>query len=96
MDVRASRQQTNTVVSLSSTFHAKATLVKYQFNTAEWKSLPLEQRVARCRLMAHQARWLAQTANNPIRQCYLSIAEHWDSLASEMQQEAKYGAAQTA
>jgi hypothetical protein len=62
--------------------------MEYRFNAKEWRGLALEERVKRCRLMAHEARALAQTASGSLRQSYVRLAEQWESLLTDMQREA--------
>jgi len=51
---------------------------------AELGGLTPGQRIRKCRVMAHQARNLAQGANGELRTGYERIAATWEMLAEEI------------
>jgi hypothetical protein len=55
--------------------------VEYEFKAREWESLSIEQRVRRCRLMAEEARLLAEGAPEKLKEEYRAIAADWLQLA---------------
>jgi hypothetical protein len=57
----------------------------YRFKAEEWKSLTPQQRASRCRLMAGEARALAEAAASDVKLLYLKIAEDWTQLADEIE-----------
>jgi hypothetical protein len=59
--------------------------MEYRFNAEEWKSLTPQQRVTRCRLMAGEARALADTTAPDTNLHYLKIADDWMRLAEEIE-----------
>jgi len=61
--------------------------MEYRFNAKEWRNLSLDERVKRCRLLAHEARALAQTASDSVRLSYVRLAEQWEALLIDMQRE---------
>jgi len=59
--------------------------MEFRFNAEEWVGLPPEERARQCRLMAAQARSLAQSASSPeLKRSYSNIAAEWDELAQEI------------
>jgi len=58
--------------------------MEYRFKADEWKSLTPQQRANRCRLMAGEARALAEDAAPHLKPSYLKIAEYWMRLADEI------------
>lgn len=61
--------------------------MEYRFKAEEWKSLTPQQRASRCRLMAEEARTLAEGAAPDMKLFYLKIADDWIQLADEIQRE---------
>jgi hypothetical protein len=61
--------------------------MEYRFNAEEWKSLTPQQRASRCRLMAGEARALADGAAPDVKIFYLKIADDWMGLADEIERE---------
>ena len=61
--------------------------MEYRFKAEEWKTLTPEQRVKRCRLLAEEARSLAEGAPPDVKQSYLKIADDWMQLADDIQRE---------
>jgi hypothetical protein len=61
--------------------------VQLRFTAGEWVVLTLEERIARCRLMAEEALTLASGDTTSIQQHYLDLAMTWLDLASAMQTE---------
>ena len=60
--------------------------MEYRFNADEWKTLTKTEQVRRCRLMATQARALAENGGSPdLIRSYLRIADDWDRLADEVE-----------
>ena len=59
--------------------------MEYRFKAEEWKSLTPQQRASRCRLMAGEARALAQEAAPDVKLSYLKIADDWIQLANEIE-----------
>ena len=59
--------------------------MEYRFNAEEWKSLTPQQRASRCRLMAGEARALADGATPDANLSYLKIADDWMRLADEIE-----------
>ena len=61
--------------------------MEYRFKAEEWKSLTPQQRASRCRLMAEEARTLAEGAAPDVKLFYLKIADDWIQLADEVERE---------
>jgi hypothetical protein len=61
--------------------------MEYRFKAEEWKSLTPQQRASRCRLMAEEARALAEGAASDVKPFYLKIADDWMQLADEIERE---------
>lgn len=59
--------------------------MEYRFKAEEWKTLTPQQRASRCRLMAGEARALAEEAPPDVKLSYLKIADDWMQLADEME-----------
>jgi hypothetical protein len=59
--------------------------MEYRFNAEEWKSLTPQQRASRCRLMAGEARTLADGAAPNVKLSYLKIADDWMRLADDIE-----------
>jgi len=59
--------------------------MEYRFNAEEWKGLTPQQRASRCRLMAGEARALADEATSDVKFSYLKIADDWMRLADEIE-----------
>ncbi len=59
--------------------------MEYRFKAEEWKSLSPQQRASRCRLMAAEARALADGAAPDVKLSYLKIADDWMRLADEIE-----------
>ena len=59
--------------------------MEYRFKAEEWKSLTPQQRASRCRLMAGEARALADEGDPGVKLSYLKIAEDWMRLADEIE-----------
>jgi hypothetical protein len=59
--------------------------MEYRFNAAEWSELSAEDRVRRCRLMAEEARLLAERAPPSLKQSYAKIAQDWIQLAADIE-----------
>jgi len=53
-------------------------------DAAEFMSLSLDQRVAKCRAMAAEAERFAATAEDHMRDAYLDLATKWSELGDEM------------
>ena len=64
--------------------------MEFRFNAEEWQRLTNEERVRRCRLMAGQARVLAERAPPQLKEGYLSISGEWLKLVAEIERTAKY------
>ena len=62
--------------------------MEYRFRAEEWKSLAPEDRATRCRLLAEEARVLANSAPPHLAASYLRIAQDWTALAGEIEQAA--------
>ena len=60
-----------------------------RFHTADWETLSVEQRVARCRMMAREAFQLADAATASLKETYLALAAEWEKLAQEIQQRSR-------
>ena len=59
----------------------------FNYDPAEWSSLPAKDRVRRCRLWAAEARTFALQRPGQQRALFLSVADGWDKLAQEIEQE---------
>jgi hypothetical protein len=60
--------------------------MEYRFNADEWSALAPRERARRCRLMAGEARSLAEHAPSlRKRQLYSEIAADWLELATEIE-----------
>jgi hypothetical protein len=59
--------------------------MEYRFKAEEWKSLTPQQRASRCRLMAREARALADECAADVKLSYLKIADDWIQLADEIE-----------
>jgi hypothetical protein len=59
--------------------------MEYRFKAEEWKSLTAQQKAIRCRLMAGEARALADGAAPEVRLSYWKIADDWIQLADEIE-----------
>ena len=59
--------------------------MEYRFNAEEWKSLTPQERASRCRLMAGEARALADGAAPKVGLSYLKIADDWMRLADDIE-----------
>ena len=57
----------------------------YRFNAEEWKGLSPQQQANRCRLMAGEARILAEESVSGEKLSYLKIADEWTRLAEEIE-----------
>jgi len=55
------------------------------FEASTFLRLSLEERVAKCREMAQEARRLAEHADEEHREDYLDLARRWCELADEME-----------
>lgn len=62
--------------------------VEYRFEAKEWEQLTPTQKAQRCRLMAKQARAIADAAQPDLAPSYLRLAEDWQILALEIQRSA--------
>jgi hypothetical protein len=60
----------------------------YRFNAEEWATLSPLDRARRCRLMADEAKKMAQNAKGMMKDSYLSIAVDWEKLADEIERTA--------
>ena len=56
----------------------------------EWNRLDAAERIERCRIMAEEAMDHAASCSPSMKQAYLSIAEEWLELASEITQSADW------
>jgi hypothetical protein len=66
----------------------------YRFNASEWVNLSPGERVKRCWIMAHEASELARgETNRDMKRRYLELAEQWQQLAQEIQQDKPEGVA---
>lgn len=61
--------------------------MEYRFNAEEWIKLSATERRYRCRLMATEARKLAQDASGALRADYETIADDWDQLAADIERD---------
>jgi hypothetical protein len=59
--------------------------VEYRFKSDEWQRLAPSERIYRCRLMAEEARRLAEHASAELKQGYLGLADQWSRLATDME-----------
>ena len=59
--------------------------MEYRFKAEEWNGLTPQQRASRCRLMAGEARALADGAAADLKLSYLKIADDWMQLADEIE-----------
>ena len=55
--------------------------MEYRFESGEWKQLPSTHQAQRCRLMAKQARAIADAVQPDLAPSYLRLAEDWQMLA---------------
>jgi hypothetical protein len=60
--------------------------MEYRFNAEEWAKLTPIERARRCRLWAHEATALADSATPKMTATYLAIAKDWLKLASEIEE----------
>jgi hypothetical protein len=60
--------------------------MEYRFNAEEWTTLPNQERVRCCRLMANETRKLAANSTGTMQVTYISLAKDWETLAFEMEQ----------
>jgi hypothetical protein len=81
MDSRAPKGET----ARPAGANAMLDVMRPGFASAEWASMTLAERVARCHAFAREASQLAQAAPAGTRQQYRDIAAHWNSLAAEME-----------
>ena len=63
--------------------------MEYRFKAEEWKNLSPENRARRCRLLAEEARALANGAPHHLADSYLRIADDWTELAIDIERAAK-------
>ena len=62
--------------------------MQYRFQAEEWKGLSRAERVARCRVMAHEANKLAQDADRQeTKRLYMKLAHEWEGLARDMEED---------
>jgi hypothetical protein len=59
--------------------------MEYRFKAEEWAQLSPTERARRCKLMAEEARLLADNAPLPMKEGYLMLAKNWLQLASEIE-----------
>jgi hypothetical protein len=59
--------------------------MEYRFKADEWTQLSPVERTRRCRLMAEEARVLAQGAPLKMKGGYLMLAKNWLQLAREIE-----------
>jgi len=59
--------------------------MEYGFNAEEWIKLSPSERTHRCRLMAAEARKLAQNASATLHAGYAKLSDNWDQLASDIE-----------
>ena len=57
-----------------------------RFAADEWEKMSQVERVARCHVLAEEARKLADKASPTMRKTYLDLAGQWLTLAQEMLQ----------
>lgn len=55
--------------------------MEYRFESKEWEQLTSTHQAQRCRLMAKQARAIADSAQPYLAPSYLRLAEDWQMLA---------------
>lgn len=58
--------------------------MEFQFKALEWKRLTLADRAHRCRLMAHEAMNMADSATPDVKERYFTIAEAFLRLAADL------------
>jgi hypothetical protein len=58
--------------------------MEYRFNAEVWERLSNAERAKRCRLMAAEARKLAEKAVGRVGEDYLAIAANWEQLAADI------------
>ena len=56
-----------------------------EFNLNSWLDMPLDERVRRCLLFAHEANQLALTAAPDVRTAYDDLSKQWLALAAEIE-----------
>jgi hypothetical protein len=60
--------------------------MEFRFDGNEWPRLTLEERVRRCKLMAHEARSRAESASSAdLQEGYSKLAAEWLKLAAEIE-----------
>ena len=64
----------------------KGDLVDERFKAEDWEKLTPEEKARRCRMMAEQAKALANNASPQLAKTYMAIAEDWLKLAVEIEQ----------
>ena len=57
----------------------------YVYDAEEWPTLSAQERVRRCRLWAAEARHHALKSAGSARELFVSIANGWDKLAEEIE-----------
>jgi hypothetical protein len=57
-----------------------------RFKAEDWEKLTPEEKVRRCRMMADQAKALANNASPALAKTYMAIAEDWLKLAVDLAQ----------
>ena len=62
--------------------------MEYRFESKEWEQLPAARQAQRCRLMAKQARAVADAVQPDLAPSYLRLAEDWQMLALEIERTA--------
>jgi hypothetical protein len=60
--------------------------MEHRFKSDEWKNLTAAQRARRCRLIAAEARALAEGASPHLKLAYIRIAENWIRLAEDVKE----------
>jgi hypothetical protein len=64
--------------------------MEFRFDANEWSRLALEERVHRCKLMAQEARSLAESASSAdLQEAYSKIAAEWLELGTEIESSAR-------
>jgi hypothetical protein len=58
----------------------------YRFAASEWKTLSVEERIRRCRLMADEALSVAATESPAFAEVYTKLSALWTVLAEQMEQ----------
>ena len=59
--------------------------MEYRFQSDEWQRLARQQKAWRCRLLAEEARDLANGASPVLAEQYIRIAEGWLTLANDIE-----------